>query len=191
MAETLTEVDQFTATIQMPTSGEANSAADLRDKAIQRLTDRTRYLKNRYDETDWCLFTYSGSATLGGAFTPVIISQSAGFAVSGTTVTAPVGTYECHLCFYGYSNNSADESLELGSTLSTGSGAACSARAVRYRAASGDGNRASVSSFGVAIVASGQSFQVTSLALLGSTTTAESTSNNLSRVLVKRIRPTE
>ncbi len=191
MAETLTEVDQFTATIQMPTSGEANSAADLRDKAIQRLTDRTRYLKNRYDETDWCLFTYSGSATLGNAFTPVILSQSAGFAVSGTTVTAPAGTYECHLCFYGYSNNSATESLELGAKLQTGSGLACDAVAVRYKAAAGDGNRASASSFGVAIITSGQSFQVTSMALLGSTTTAESTSSNLSRVLVKRIRPTE
>ena len=191
MAETLTEVDQFTATIQMPTSGEANSAADLRDKAIQRLTDRTRYLKNRYDETDWCLFTYSGSATLGNAFTPVIISQSAGFAVSGTTVTAPAGTYECHLCFYGYSNNSATESLELGATLGTASAAACRAIAVRYRAASGDGNRATASSFGVVVVGSGESFSVTSYAVLASTTIAESTSNNLSRVLVKRIRSTE
>lgn len=52
MAETLTETDQFTATIQMPTAGEEIGAADLRDKAIQRLTDRTRNHKNRIDGND-------------------------------------------------------------------------------------------------------------------------------------------
>lgn len=49
MAETLTEVDSFDATIQWPTASELASAADVRDKAIQRLANRTRNNKNRID----------------------------------------------------------------------------------------------------------------------------------------------
>jgi hypothetical protein len=52
MSETLTDVDTFTATIQMPTSGENVSAADLRDKAIQRLANRTYNNKLRLDAHD-------------------------------------------------------------------------------------------------------------------------------------------
>lgn len=52
MAETLTDVDTFNATIQMPTSGEVVSAADLRDRAVQRLANRTYNLKLRLDDAD-------------------------------------------------------------------------------------------------------------------------------------------
>jgi hypothetical protein len=44
MGETLTDVDTFTATIQMPVSSELISAGDLRDKAVQPLANRTHYL---------------------------------------------------------------------------------------------------------------------------------------------------
>lgn len=54
MAETLTDVDTFTASIQMPTAGETVGAADLRDKAIQRLANRTYNNKLRLDSAnDW------------------------------------------------------------------------------------------------------------------------------------------
>jgi hypothetical protein len=59
MAETLTEADSYPATIQMPTAGETVSAADLRDKAVQRLADRTNYLENRMV-----------NALAGGTYTP-------------------------------------------------------------------------------------------------------------------------
>lgn len=52
MAETLTDVDQFDASIQMPTAGETVSAADMRDKNIQRLANRTYNLKLRIDQND-------------------------------------------------------------------------------------------------------------------------------------------
>ena len=50
MAETLTDDDTtFNSTIQMPTSGETVGASDLRDKAVQRLSNRTAYLKSISD----------------------------------------------------------------------------------------------------------------------------------------------
>ncbi len=52
MAETLTDVDQFDASIQMPSNDELADAADLRDKAVQRLANRTRNNKNRIDDLE-------------------------------------------------------------------------------------------------------------------------------------------
>ncbi len=43
---TITEVDQFDATIEVPIAGQLASAADITAKFVQRLTNRTRWLYN-------------------------------------------------------------------------------------------------------------------------------------------------
>lgn len=43
----ITDVDQFDATIEIPTSGQLASANDIRDKFVQKLANRTRWLYNR------------------------------------------------------------------------------------------------------------------------------------------------
>lgn len=63
MSENLTDADTFDATIQMPTSGETISAADLRDKAIQKLANRTNYNTNRLARVDVQAFSTPGSDT--------------------------------------------------------------------------------------------------------------------------------
>ncbi len=73
MAENLTDVDQFDATISMPTSGETVSAADLRDRAVQKLANRTYNNKLRLDGIDDLLATairctVSGTVSTTGNF---------------------------------------------------------------------------------------------------------------------------
>lgn len=103
MAETLSESDSFDATIQMPTAGEEIGAADLRDKAIQRLANRTTYLKSEVEDNDadisshedYCYASITGSSVSSGSeFTLAIVDESGGFTVSGNNIViAETGVY--------------------------------------------------------------------------------------------------
>ncbi len=103
MAETLTDVDTFDATIQWPVANELASAADVRDKAIQRLANRTRNNKNRLDGHDTSLLTkvtagvanYSidvGTYGSGDDLALTLVQADSGYSLSsGTTVQAGSG----------------------------------------------------------------------------------------------------
>ncbi len=107
MAETLTDVDQFDATIQMPTASELASAADLRDKAIQRLANRTRNSKNRLDSHDTSIagltvakvghFYFTASSSAAAATMPIqtkLLYPGGTWTLSSNQVTVPsAGVY--------------------------------------------------------------------------------------------------
>lgn len=117
MSENLTDVDQFDATIQMPTSGETISAADLRDKAIQKLANRTYY--NKLDIADntaeiaemreYCYASITGSGLSSGFFTLAINSESGGFTINAGKIVIPTtGTYECTWHLYATDTPTSD-----------------------------------------------------------------------------------
>lgn len=121
MAETLTDVDQFDATIQMPTAGETISAADVRDKAIQRLANRTYYNKlNITDLQDAARYTISGTSQFSvQEFTLTEDFENGGFTDAANLVTFPgTGIYLVSLaigCTHSLTNN--PQSVTIGPHL--------------------------------------------------------------------------
>jgi hypothetical protein len=112
MSETLTDADAFTATIQMPTSGEIVSAADLRDKAIQPLANRTNYLENRMiDAVDGGIYAPGGVIQISDLRCPTV--PVAGSAVANKTyVDGEVTTLEGRL-----DDLDADIAIRVSSTV--------------------------------------------------------------------------
>ena len=122
MAETLTEVSQFTATIQMPTSGETISAADLRDKAIQRLTDRTRFNKNNLTwipyEIENGIYSKRSMDVSSEDSIPVAVTLSADgtkFYMLGPTATASVYQYTLTTPYDVSTGSYASKSMDVSS----------------------------------------------------------------------------
>ena len=101
MAETLTDADTFNSTIQMPTSGENVSASDLRDKAIQRLANRTNFLNLRTTSRAAYSIT-GGSVSSGNLFTLTeLFDQNSLYSVASNEVTVPaVGRYMVYVQGY-------------------------------------------------------------------------------------------
>ena len=101
MAETITDADIFNPTIQMPTSGENVSASDLRDKAIQRLANRTNYLSLR--STSIAAYSISGGAVSSGSLFTLaeLYDQESIYSVSSNLITVPeIGRYLATLNIY-------------------------------------------------------------------------------------------
>jgi hypothetical protein len=102
MAETLTDVDQFDADIQWPVASELASAADVRDRAIQRLANRTRYAYNRLsNNATIAQYTPSASALADGSaltLTAYLGYPSGAWTLASNEITVPsVGVYRATL----------------------------------------------------------------------------------------------
>jgi hypothetical protein len=160
MPQVLTEVDEFFASITVPTAGDLRTAAGI-ELPFQKLTNRTRNLVNRIAALESGIAALeSGIAALESALPSLLaLTDSAGFRVSGTgtngqqvtlapdydtngnfvlaadqIIVPAAGRYLVWLAAH-MSGSDATDPLELRSSLRMGTLSSFAARAWRFSAA--------------------------------------------------------
>jgi hypothetical protein len=115
MSNTLTEVDEFTANVTVPSGGDPRNAASV-FSPFQALANRTTNLDGRVTPVeplqDCAVYSISGTTT--GKFTLTEVFNSGGFSVASNEITVPSAGKYALQCSGTLQANSATNPLKFG-----------------------------------------------------------------------------